>query len=80
MPSNAIPLRGIDALKAGVCPDCGNPLHHGPWTQEQIDEEAADIGMPASDFVDCCDACFVSDVCNGDVDHAERLLRRELNV
>lgn len=68
------------AIKAGKCFDCGGPLYHGPWSADQIDEAAADIGMPPEDFVDTCDRCFVRDVARGDLAYAEALTGRKLAV
>lgn len=67
-----------DALHAGLCTDCGQPTFHGPWTDAEIEDAADDIGMPPGDFCDLCDGCFVSQVCAGNLDHAELLLGRKL--
>lgn len=41
----------------GVCPDCFSPMRQ--WTQVEVDEAKADIGMgPNDDFADCCDKCL----------------------
>lgn len=69
-------------LEAGRCSYCNSPTNHGPWSQSEFDEACADIGIPPNDpdedFVDLCDKCFISEVCGGDIEHAEQLLKRKL--
>jgi len=63
-----------DLMARGKCPDCADGvLQHGPWTKEQIQEVADDIGIPAEDFTDQCDDCFVQFTCFGDADYAQTL-------
>lgn len=69
-----------DNMRIGICADCENKLHHGPWTQEQMQEVADDIGMPVADFRDCCDQCFLAEIASGDVAYAEHLMGRKLDV
>jgi hypothetical protein len=69
-----------DAMRAGNCPDCGNKLHHGAYTQQQIQDAANDMGMPAEEFYDCCDQCFVDEIAHGDATWAEELAGRKLDV
>lgn len=68
-----------DAMKVGKCPECGDgALHHGPWTDEQIHEVSADMGMQDADFYDTCDQCFIDMVGCGDLAYAEKLAGRKL--
>ena len=44
------------SIKRGICPDCGKPIK--TWTDAEIAEAKADIGMAADDdFHDCCAVC-----------------------
>lgn len=68
-----------DRMRLGLCPDCETGvLHHGPWTDEQIQAAADDICMAVADFRDCCDECFVRYTGLGDRAYAERLAGRPL--
>lgn len=69
----------IDELCAGRC-GCGGPLHHGPWTDEQIAEACADIGCEPEDFGDYCDSCFIRWVAGDDAAYAEKLAGRPLRT
>lgn len=65
--------------KQGRCAACSTGrLAHGPWTDEQIAEACADIGMPISDFGGWCDQCFVLMVAGGDAKYAEQLAGRPM--
>ncbi|MFT4266558.1 MAG: hypothetical protein QM586_04940 [Xenophilus sp.] len=66
-----------DRMRAGLCPDCApGVLRHGPWSNAQMAEAAADIGMPVADFRDCCDACMVA-LLGGDVAYVQSLIHPE---
>ena len=70
-----------DAMKLGKCADCTDGvLEHGPWTDDQIFEIAADIGIPSADFYDQCDQCFIDQVGLGDLAYAEKLAGRKLST
>lgn len=44
------------SIKRGICPDCGESMK--TWTDAEIAEAKADMGMSADDdFFDCCAAC-----------------------
>lgn len=63
-----------NAMRQGKCPDCATGiLQHGPWSQEQMQEAADDIGMDVADFTDQCDDCFVRFTAAGDAQYAQTL-------
>lgn len=74
-------MSGVERAKSGRCGICANPLHHGPWTDEQIAEVVVDTGIDTGEFEDWCDDCFVQNITQGDVREASRLLGgRELRL
>lgn len=59
----------------GSCSLCGDaPLAHGPWTEAEIAETCADLGIEVEDFADWCDGCFIVHVAGGDVAYAQGLI------
>ena len=71
---------GLAAAKRGQCETCKAKTHHGPWTNEQIAEATADMGIDESEFIDWCDECLVREIGQGDVAYTERLLARPMAV
>lgn len=69
---------GIALAKQGLCEFCQQATQHGPWSDEQIAEVLADVGMELGDFADYCDDCFVIHVGRGDVAYAQKMLGRPL--
>lgn len=70
----------IEAAKRGECDFCGAKTHHGPWSDEQIAEAVADMGIEPAEFGDTCDQCFVDEVGRGDLAYAQSLSRHPLNA
>ncbi len=61
-------------MSQGKCPECYDGiLQHGPWSQDQMQAVADDIGMPVEDFIDTCDQCFIDQVAGGDVAWAQSM-------
>lgn len=71
-------MTGIELAKLGKCGACHAPLHHGPWSDEQIAAVIADLGEP--EFEDWCDQCMVNMSFGGDAKHAASLLGRPVSV
>lgn len=65
-------------MEAGLCPDCEDGvLHHGPWTQTEIQAVAEDMGMTQDEFTDSCDDCFIDLLCVRNAGEFEEMCRRQ---
>lgn len=73
-------MNSIELAKAGLCECCQLELHHGKWTDAEIAECCEDLGISEDEFGDTCDDCFVAQVGRGDVEYAQRLMGRPLQL
>lgn len=71
------PISGRALAKRGLCELCEQPLHHGPYTDAQIEAICKDVGSEPADFGDFCDQCFDSEVICGNAALAAALKRRQ---
>ena len=67
-------MTGIEKAKLGQCDLCDGALHHGPYSDAQIAEIQADIGLEPGDFSDLCDDCFLGEIAQGDKERASHYL------
>ncbi len=73
-------MSGLELARQGLCECCKAPLQHGTWSEPQINEVVADLGMDKADFGDYCDPCFVRGVAGGDATYAQTLVQRPLTL
>lgn len=69
-----------ELTKQGLCEYCKQPTWHGPWTDAQVAEVIADLGCSPEEFADHCDDCFVIHVGKKDVEYAQELVKRPLQL
>ncbi len=70
-------ISGRALAKRGLCELCEQPLHHGPYTDAQIEAICKDVGSDPADFGDFCDRCFDAEVIRGDAVLAATFKRRQ---
>ncbi len=87
---NAIMSRGIftgkfrrddsfsrSMMRVGLCPECGNKLHSGKWTEEAIRAIESDPDVDQdNEFEDMCDDCFLKYIACGDEAQFEKMTGR----
>ncbi|WP_440111734.1 hypothetical protein [Acidovorax sp. BL-A-41-H1] len=67
-------MTAIEKAKQGLCELCDSPVHHGPYTDKEIAEIQADIGLEPDELSDLCDDCFLSEIAQGDEARASHYL------
>lgn len=68
---------GRALAKRGLCELCEQPLHHGPYTDAQIEAICKDLGSDPEGFGDFCDWCFDTEVICGNAGLAAAFKRRQ---
>lgn len=67
-----------ELTEQGLCEYCKQSTWHGPWTDAQVAEVVADLGISLEEFADHCDDCFVIHVGNNSVEYTQQLVKRPL--